>query len=136
MCFEGRSTPPTPCCNKPLCTKCLDSWLNQRRVTCPHCRERLPNELVVRSQEASDVLLSDPDFQRRIRAVSLRFRCLCLTILRDKTFFFDKCRISVYITTTEPFQHNVLCAMPKKTIHCHLTLKLMPYERFTIIFPS
>ena len=96
MCFEGRSTPPTPCCNKPLCNKCLDSCLNQRGVTCPHCRERLPNELIVRNQEASDALLSDPDFQRRIRAVSLRFRCLCLTILRDKTFFWQMQNFSLY----------------------------------------
>ena len=61
--------------------------------------------------EASDALLSDPDFQRRNRAVSLHFRWLCLTILRDKKFFFEKSRISVYITTTEPLRHNVLRAM-------------------------
>ena len=102
---------PSAASSSTVCTECLDKWLNQRRVTCPHCRERLPNELVIRNMEASDALLSDPDFERRIRAVSLRFRCLCLKILRDKKFFFDKCRISVYITTTEPFRHNVLRAM-------------------------
>ena len=109
--FEGRSTPPTPCCKKPVCNKCLDKWLSNRRVTCPHCRERLPNEMVLRNQEASHALLSDPDFQRWIRAVSLSFRCLCLTILGDKKFFWRKSRISVYITTTKPFRHNVLRAM-------------------------
>ena len=88
VCFEGSSTPPTPCCHKPLCNKCLNSWLSQRRVTCLHCRERLPNEMILRNQEASDALLSDPGFQRRIRAVSLSFRCLFLTILRDKKYFF------------------------------------------------
>ena len=109
VCFEGRSTPPTLCCNKPLCNKCLDSWLNQRRVTCPHCRERLPNELVVRNMEASDALLSDPDFQRRIPAVSLRFRCLCLTILRDKKFF---------ILTNAEFQFVLPGRNPSDTMSC------------------
>ena len=109
MCFEGRSTPPTPCCNKPLCNKCLDSWLNQRRVTCPHCRERLPNDLVVRNMEASDALLSDPHFQGRIRAVSLRFRCLCLTILRHK-----KC----FILTNAEFQFILTRRNPSDTMSC------------------
>ena len=49
--------------------------------------------MIVRSQEASDALLNDPDFQRLIRAVSLSFRCLFLTILRDKNIFLANAEI-------------------------------------------
>ena len=78
MCFEGESAPPTTCCNKPVCNTCLIGWMNQRKTTCPYCRQKLPNEMIIESQEGSDALLGDPDFQRRIRAVSLSFRCLLL----------------------------------------------------------
>ena len=43
-------------------------------MTCPHCRVRLPNNIIISNQEASDALLADPDFQRRIRAVSFGIR--------------------------------------------------------------
>ena len=70
VCMEADSVPPTPCCTKPLCDDCLLHWLEMRRITCPHCRERLPNDIIISNQEASDALLADPDFQLRIRAVS------------------------------------------------------------------
>ena len=69
--------------------------MNQRKTTCPYYRQKLPNEMIMESQEGSDALLGDPVFQRRIRAVSLSFRCLLLkkTILRDQKYiFFDICR--------------------------------------------
>ena len=34
--------------------------------------------MIIESQEGSDALLNDPVFQRRIRAVSLSFRCFLL----------------------------------------------------------
>ena len=71
VCYEGDSAPPTPCCGKPLCNNCLRQWMEGRRITCPHCRERLPNEVIVTNQEASDALLADPDFQRRIHALRI-----------------------------------------------------------------
>ena len=65
--------------------------------------------MTLTSKEASDPLLDDPQFQRRIRAVSLNVRCLFLTytILRDKKHFL----VNAEITTIEPFQHVVLRAM-------------------------
>ena len=56
MCYEGDSAPPTPCCGKPLHDDCLRQWIKGRHITCPHCRERLPNEVIVTNQEASDAL--------------------------------------------------------------------------------
>ena len=76
MCFEGVSAPPTVCCGKSVCNDCLLQWMNQRKITCPYYRQKLPNDMIIHSQEGSDALLNDPDFQRRIRAVSLSFRCL------------------------------------------------------------
>ena len=87
--------------------------MDERRITCPHCRERLPNDVILTSQEANDALLDDPQFQRRIRAVSLNVRCLFFKRIQFylTKHFFGKCRDSVYITTMEPFQHVVLRAM-------------------------
>ena len=76
VCFEGESVSATTCCHKPVCNDCLINWMNQRKTTCPYCRQKLPNDMIIHSQEGSDALLNDPDFQRRIRAVSLSFRCL------------------------------------------------------------
>ena len=67
--YDGEAASPTPCCGKPLRNNCLRQWLVGRHITCPHFRERLHNDEIITNQEASDVLLADPEFQRRIRAV-------------------------------------------------------------------
>ena len=65
-----------------------------RHITCPHCRERLPNEVIVTNQEASDALLADPGFQRRIRAVRI-------TVLFIKNILNEYYVASIKTTTDE-----------------------------------
>ena len=69
VCYEGEQTPLTPCCGKPLCDNCSMQLMEGQHITCPHCRERLPNDVIISNQEASDALLADSDFQQQMRAV-------------------------------------------------------------------